>query len=224
MTIPRIRMLSLLQYSIVALPHKRVQERVIYVPCKRFAICCLSWIQAGTFELGEPGLEIMNDAVLASALTIVGRSRGDVDLIMRGAFVQSRALRGLRLTLQRLAAEEANTLCPMLPLQALTCAVSELLANHDWDNFASHLNGVGALIEHGGPESLRSPEVRDHFYGYRSLQAAFSFMHGHAKFLSEPEWINPSWKHEVEMARHPLHTMLDIALNLMPEMSRHNSL
>ena len=219
----RIKMPFLAALQHRCMPHTHAQERVVYEPCKRFAICCSTWIQSGTLELGTPSLQIMNDAVLASALTIVGRSRGDVDMIMRGAFIQSYALRGLRLTLQSLAAEEANNLCPMLPLQALTCAVSELLANHGWDNFGSHLNGVGALIEHGGPESLRSREARDHFYGYRSLQAAFSFLHGHAQFLADPQWISPSWKHEVEISRHPLHSMLDVALKLVPEMSRHTS-
>ena len=212
--------LAALQYR--AMPHSQVEERVIYEPCKRFSICYSTWIQAGTLEIGRPSLPILNDAVLASALTIIGRSRGDVDMTMRGAFIQSRALRGLRITLQKLAAEEETASCSMLPLQALGCAISELLANHDWSNFASHLTGVGALIEHGGPDSLRSREVREHFYGYRSLQAAFSFMHGHAMFLADAEWINPSWKHQIEVSRHPLHTMLDVAFKLVPEMDKHN--
>ncbi len=201
----------------------QIQDRIVYEPCKRFGICCSTWIHAGSLEIGTPGLQIMNDAVLASALTVIGRSRGDIDMTMRGAFIQSRAFRGLRITLQRLAAEEENVSCPVLAMQALTCAISELLTSHDWDNFASHLMGVGALVEHGGPERLRSREARDHFYGYRSLQAAFSFMHGHAQFLADPEWITPSWQHEVEMSRHPLHTMLDVAFKVVPEMTRHRS-
>jgi hypothetical protein len=202
------------------LPYSRVQERVIYEPCKRFSICCSTWIQAGTLEIGIPALQIMNDAVLSSALTIVGRSRTDTELITRGAFIQSRALRGLRITLQQLASEENSVCCTTLPMQALTCAISELLSNHDWDNFASHLSGVGALMEHAGPESLGTRETREHFYGYRSLQAALSLLHGHAPFLADPEWIAPSWKHEVETSRHPFHTMLDFAFKLVPEMER----
>lgn len=199
----------------------QVRDRILYEPCKRFTICCSTWIQAGALEIGLPSTQIMNDAVLASALTIVGRSRGDINMTMRGAFVQSRALRALRINLQSLALEDGKTRS-MLPVQALTCAVSELLSNHSWSNFSSHLAGVGALIEHAGPESLKTRDVREHFYGYRSLQAAFSLMHGHAFFLGDPEWINPSWKHEVEISGHPLHTMLDIAFKMVPEFGVHN--
>ena len=85
-------------------------------------------------------------------------------MIMRGVPIYSEALRGQRLTLQRLAAEEARDLCLMLPLHALTCAVSELLTNRNWNNLASHINGVGTLVEHAGLESLRSREARDHIY------------------------------------------------------------
>jgi hypothetical protein len=199
------------------LPYQQIQDRVVYEPCKRFSICASAWLPAGALEIGVSSNQIMSDAVLASALTIVGRSRGDIDMTMRGAFIQSRALRGLRITLQELASEH-GTASAILPMQALTCAVAELLSNNSWDNFASHLTGVGALIEHGGPDSLKARDVREHFYGYRSLQAAFSFMHGHATFLADPEWTNPKWKNEVELAFHPLHTMLDVGFKLVPEL------
>ena len=213
--------LSALQHHDI--PVSQAQDRVVYEPCGRFSIISSDCIQRGSLEIGHPGLEIANDAVLASALTIIGRSRSDTDMILRGALVQSRALRELRITLQILSSEQEDVSCAMIPLQALTCAVSELLTNHDWANFASHLTGVGALIEHGGLESLRSRELREHFYGYRSLQAAFSIMHGHAMFLADREWIRPSWRHEIEASHHPLHTMLDIAFKLLPAMDGRNS-
>ena len=42
-------------------------------------------------------------------------------------------------------------------------------------------------------------------------------MHGLDTFLSEPEWINPPWKDEVAISQHPLHTLLDIAYQVVPE-------
>ena len=122
-------------------------------------------------------------------------------MIMRGAPIYSEALRGQRLTLQGPAAEEASDMCPILPLHALTCAVSELLANRNWNNLASHLNGVVTLVEYGGLESLRSREARNHFYTYRPMQAAFSFLHVHAHFLADSRWNKPSWEHEAELSR-----------------------
>lgn len=202
------------------LPYQQFPERVVYEPCKRVSISSSAWLPAGALEIGISSNHIMSDAVLASALTVVGRSRGDVNMTMRGAFIQSRALRGLRITLERLASEN-ETAPAILPMQALTCAVAELHSTHSWDTFASHLAGVGALIEHGGPESLEARDVREHFYGYRSLQAAFAFTYGHAIFLADPEWINPSWKHTINIAYHPLHSMLDVAFQLLPELRHH---
>ena len=45
-------------------------------------------------------------------------------------------------------------------------------------------------------------------------------MHGEETFLSEPEWINPSWKDDVPISRHPLHTLLDIAYQAVPEIAK----
>ena len=36
-------------------------------------------------------------------------------------------------------------------------------------------------------------------------------------FLSNPEWTDFPWKKDVELAQHPLHSMLDIALKELPE-------
>jgi hypothetical protein len=52
------------------------------------------------------------------------------------------------------------------------------------------------------------------------MQAAFSLMYGQDTFLSQPEWISPPWKNEVPISQHPLHTLLDIAYQLVPEVSK----
>jgi hypothetical protein len=64
--------------------------------------------------------------------------------------MQTRALQSLRYTLTRYQEGDMTISPTMLSLTALTCAISELIANKSWDNFNRHLLGVGALIFHGG--------------------------------------------------------------------------
>lgn len=39
-------------------------------------------------------------------------------------------------------------------------------------------------------------------------------------FLCNPEWIDFPWKTDVEVAQHPLHSMLDIALKVLPQIEK----
>jgi hypothetical protein len=94
------------------------------------------------------------------------------------------------------------------------------VANQSWDSFNRHLPGIGALILHGGVEGLNRISAREHFYGYRAIQAPFLFMNRQRSFLSSPEWIEFPWKKDLELAQHPLHTMLDIAFRALPEVAK----
>ena len=76
------------------------------------------------------------------------------------------------------------------------------------------------MLQYGGPERLQTSTARNHFYGYRSLQVAFSLTHGQETFLSRTEWIDPPWKREVPVSQHPLHTLLDIAYEAVPEIAK----
>ena len=190
-----------------------------YEPFRALAGCGSTWFHIAMMETVDPGLEIMNDACLASALTIISRERQDNDMGVSAAYIQSRALRQLRRSLQRWSEEPAR-LCPIsLSLAALTCAMSEIVVSHSWPNFASHLNGVGCLLSYHDPASLCTQSARELFYGYRSLEATFAFMHGRSLFLADPRWIDMPWKDEISMSLHPLHKMLDIAFRFLPEIA-----
>jgi hypothetical protein len=200
----------------------RTKETATYEAFRAFAGCGSTWFHVVMMETVEPGLEIMNDACLASALTIIGRERGDQDLLMSAAYVQSRALRQLRESLQQWG--EGVSLCPVsLSMGALTCAMAELMANRSWDSFAGHLNGVGLLLSYHDPASLQTQCARELFYGFRSLEAVFAFIYGRSTFLSDPQWRDLPWKDEMSMSQHPLHTMLDVGLRLLPEIVQEHS-
>lgn len=110
------------------------------------------------------------EALLAASLAIVGRDRNDPDMALHGAYMQTRALQRLRYSLNKYQEGDTRISPTMLSLTALTCAMSELIANKSWDNFNRHLLGVGALLVHGGikvsqpciPKFFVDPEHRMH--------------------------------------------------------------
>jgi hypothetical protein len=131
-------------------PSRTIQEQNPDGTHKRFSICCATWITSATLELGRVEAEVLMEALLAASLAIVGRDRNDPDMSFHGAYMQTRALQRLRYLLTRYQ-EGDKTICPTtLSLTALTCAMSELIANKSWENFNHHLLGVGALIFNGG--------------------------------------------------------------------------
>lgn len=188
-----------------------------YEPKKRVSICCSIWTTSATLEMGRPETKVLMEALLAASLAIVGRDQRDEDMTLQAAYVQTRALQKLRFALTRYTEGDRTISANMLSLTALTCAMSELIANQSWDNFNRHLLGVGALIFHGGVESLTTQSAQEHFYGYRAMQAPFLFMHRQRACLSSPEWIDFTWKEDLELAHHPLHSVLDIAFQILPD-------
>ncbi|ETI28334.1 hypothetical protein G647_00783 [Cladophialophora carrionii CBS 160.54] len=186
-------------------------------PRQRISICCSTWTTSAILEIGKPETEVLMEALLAASLAIAGRDRRDQDMALHSAYLQTRALQRLRYSLTRYQ-EGDMSVCPtLLSLTALTCAISELIANKSWDNFNRHLLGVGALIFHGGVAGLDRRSSREHFYGYRAIQTPFLFMNRQRAFPSNPEWCDFPWKKHVDVAQHPLHSMLDIALKILPE-------
>lgn len=193
-----------------------------YEPFRAFAGCGSTWFHVVMMETVDPGLGIINDACLAAALNIIGSERGDQDIAMSAAYIQSRALRSLRYSLQHWG--DGAPLCPVsLSMAALTCAMTELVTTRSWDSFAGHLNGVGSLLSYHDPASLRTQSARELFYGFRSLEAAFAFNYARSTFLSESRWIDLPWKDQIAISQHPLHTMLDVGFRLLPELSQQHS-
>lgn len=186
-------------------------------PSKTLTICCSTWSTSATLIIGRCETDVLMEALAAASLAIIGRERRDEEMALQAAYVQSRALRRLRHSITRYEEGDESVDPILLSLTALTCAMSELIANQSWTNFNRHLLGVGALMFHSGPEALDKQSTREHFYGYRAMQTPFLFMDRQRAFLSDPEWIQVPWKKDLGAAQRPLHSMLDIALNILPE-------
>lgn len=186
-------------------------------PKETFTICCSSWITSATLKIGRCETDVLMEALVAASLAIMGRKQRDPDMRLQAAYAQSRALRRLRYSITRYEEGDQSVDTVLLSLTALTCAMSELIANQSWANFNRHLLGVGALIFHSGPEALEQQSTRQHFFGYRAMQTPFLFMDRQTAFLSNPEWIGFREKGGNERAQQQLHSMLDIALKILPE-------
>lgn len=200
-----------------SLPAQTSLDGILCESRKKLEICCSTGIIAAAVETGRPETGALMDALEAASLAIIGRDRRDEKRAIQAALVQTRALRRLREALARYIGGD-QTIDPItLSLTALTCAMSELVANQSWDNFNRHLQGVGALIFHSGVEGLQRTPALEHYYGYRVMQVPLLFMTRQTAFLSRPEWIDLPGKEQLELAQLPLHTMLDIALRLLPE-------
>lgn len=213
--------IAALQYR--SLPQNILPFSVQYDPNIRVSLGCSTWVSSVCAKASSTGMEILNDALLASALTIISKEKDDRGMAMYGVHMHVKALHRLRkafarFTAEKLAAGEAKVCPTILAMGALTCAMSELLANRSWDKFAAHLQGMGALIEYAGPAALSTISSRDHFYGYRAVRAPFCFIYRQPTFLAKSEWTNFPWKKQYAPASHPLHTLLDIALQIPAEM------
>lgn len=204
-------------------PAQSILEHAQDGPNKTFTICCSTWITSATLKLGRCETDVLMEALVAASLAIVGRERSDEEMALHAAYVQSRALRRLRHSITQYEEGDQSVDPTLLSLTALTCAMSELIANESWTNFNRHLLGVGALMFHGGPEALDKQSTREHFYGYRAVQTPFLFMDRQIAFLSNPEWIEVSRTKDIGFARQPLHSMLDIALKILPELVKQDT-
>ncbi|EXJ70217.1 uncharacterized protein A1O5_06285 [Cladophialophora psammophila CBS 110553] len=199
---------------------QRVCERTMDGAEQGLSMCYPTWITAATLEIGRSETEVLMEALLAASLAKVGRDQNEPEMTIHGAYMQTRALQRLRSLLTGYQEGDRSISPTMLSLTALTCAMSELITNKSWDNFNSHLSGVGALISHGGVEGLNQQLSQEHFYRYRAIQTPFLFMNRQKAFLCDPEWTDFPWKKDLELARHPLHSMLDIALKALPEIAK----
>lgn len=187
----------------------------------RVEICYHTWTTSVTFEAMSPGSEMLREALLSAALNLISIERNDRAMAMQAVQIQATALRKLRDGFDDYLENKDPVKATLLSATALACSMSELLVNKSWDGFSLHLRGVGALIEHAGPAALNTQTAQNHFYGYRIVHAAFSFLHRRGTFLSRDEWIDLDWRNN-DTFEHPIHTLLDIVLYIPGEMEHYD--
>ncbi|KAE8454600.1 hypothetical protein EG329_000223 [Mollisiaceae sp. DMI_Dod_QoI] len=187
----------------------------------RVEICYYTWMTSISFEAMSPGSEMLREALLSAALNLISIERDDRAMAMQAVQIQATALRKLRDGFDDYLENKDPAKAMLLSATALACSMSELLVNKSWDGFSLHLKGVGALIEHAGPDVLDSQTARDHFYGFRAVQFPFSFLHRRGSFLSREEWTKLAWR-DGDPFNHPMHTLLDIGLQVPSEMEHYD--
>jgi hypothetical protein len=198
-------------------PDDPISTALCYLPNAGIGQFCSTWISYGAIS-NTPGASLLRSVLFASALSTVGLETHDTRLLASGFQAQTRAVQKLRNALDSLAAGKTLLDTKMLAITILFCASDELIINKSWENFWKHLQGVGALIQRGGPSNLICSSARDVFYGYRAIQITFCLTQRKASFLAQPEWIDRGWNMDNALSNGRMQTMLDIAYQIPTEM------
>lgn len=165
---------------------------------------------------------MLKEALLAAALSLISLERNDPRIAAQAVQIQTRALRRLRVGFDMYVKNKDSRIAVILSATALACSVSDLLVHKSWPGFALHLKGVGALIEHAGPQALNTLAAQENFLGYRTAQISFSFLERKGSFLARHEWVDIDWRDVHPNSMHPTHTLLDIAYQIPGEMETYD--
>ncbi|KAH7390339.1 hypothetical protein BKA64DRAFT_710892 [Cadophora sp. MPI-SDFR-AT-0126] len=184
----------------------------------RVEICYNSWTTAVSIEAMSSGGQMLKEALLAAALSLIGLERNDRRISAQAVQIQTVALRRLREGFNQYVDDKDPEKATMLSATALACSMSDLLVHKSWPGFSLHLKGVGALIEHAGPAALTTSAAQENFLGYRTAQVSFSFLERKGSFLSRHEWIDFDWRDGHPHFSHPAHSLLDIAYQIPAQM------
>jgi len=180
----------------------------------KVAIYLSFWTTRFCYDIDSAEGEVLNDAIVGTALNLISIEKGDQELSVRALDLQTRSLRKLRDGFDAYLQDKESRNFFLLSATALIFSASELLVTKSWLNFSQHLSGVGALIENSGPSSLGSVAVQDNLFGYRSLQIIWSLMNRRSSFLSQSEWCFFPGREEHRLGNHPFHKLLDIAYQI----------
>lgn len=176
------------------------------------------WTTKFSYDIDSPEGEVLNDAIVGTALQQISLEKDDQDMSVRALDLQTKSMRKLRDGFDAyLQDKECGSFC-LLSATALIFAASELLVTKSWLNFSQHLSGVGALIEHSSPDSLSTDAAKENFFGYRSLQILWSLMTRKNSFLAQPEWCYFPGREEHKLGNHAFQKLVDIAYQVPAHM------
>ena len=108
-------------------------------------VCCSVWLAAVALEAQSHGVEMLQDALAAVALNILGIEKRDPTLSEIALKAHSRSLRKLREAFAKFMVGQDSGNSAPLYATIITLSSSELLVNKSWENFEKHMRGIGAL-------------------------------------------------------------------------------
>lgn len=189
----------------------------------RLEVCSSTWSDTLTLAARADGADMFEDALLACALTILSLQTEDRGMSLYAVQTQVQALRKLRSKIDIFVENPHAQDATILSATAILCSFSELLAIGCWEDFITHIQGAGAIIEQAGPSSLTTHAAREIFLGYRIYQAPLSFLTHKATFLARREWTEFPWRNIHVTDSEALHKLLDIAYQLPTHMQLYDT-
>lgn len=135
-----------------------------------------------------PSLVAKNDAVETSALAlsciVVGRSRNDHRMIRQGMGAYGRALKLINNALSsRTSESQEHGMIACFNLLA-----GQLYANQPKD-FAAHINGIGAIMLHRGPNAFAAGNARGFLLAVRLHLILGALTTRQKTFLADEQWL-----------------------------------
>lgn len=116
-------------------------------------VCCGSWVDSVCINRSASADDLLSNALLASALTVMGETSHNVAMARYAVELENRVLATLRHKLRGRMQKCQDTELSRLTMTVLTVAVANPLVKKSWQAFNLHLKGVAALVELAGAES-----------------------------------------------------------------------
>lgn len=182
-------------------------------------ICASVWMVKFTYRATFDQADPLSDAINASALLYLGRSDPESQLTMDGLQVLNKSLKKLREGYEAYHDQPDPDKLLMFCTTSLLLAASQFFVTKSWPSSSRLLTGVGALLEHEGPEKLNTPTLQGYFYGYRAIQLPTCIDGRKASFLGRREWVDVPWRRHNPTASHTLQTLLDTAYLIPNELA-----
>jgi hypothetical protein len=184
-------------------------------------VTCSTWLVFSYKATKQRQAEILNDSMLALALSIHSKENSNPQILHAARQVYSRALLRLQTSFAQLAdpsssSSSSSNFASLIGLSCLACAVSEMVANQCLTSLGKHLDGIGLLVQTRGPDALSSELDRTLFFEHRAMYIIKSVVERKSYFYSERAWIDFEWKRRNPNTINLFQSLLDIAY-LIPE-------
>ena len=152
---------------------------------------CLSWLVSAINGASQNASDVIADAVLSMALSVVGSQRNDTQLLTTAQKTYQNALTKINRRLVTLKASDTprDLAFTYLPLACFACAWVEVMANRSMDSFNKHMDGIASLIESCDTTTLASPALQALLWEHKSVYIIFSFLNRRPDFYSKPIWV-----------------------------------
>jgi hypothetical protein len=125
-------------------------------------VCCSAWVMTICSEVQLPGSEMLQDALVATSLTILSTERKDLSLSEKTIQFHTHGLQRLREAFAQIISDGASGKSVLPYATIMTPSLTVLLVHKSWANFGSICLALWICYNTArGPEALKSKNALD---------------------------------------------------------------